>query len=221
MTKLIIFDLDGTLLDTLKDIADACNFALAQCGCPPRRLEEYNQLVGRGISNLFRGALPEDKRTDENIEAMRNHFVPYYREHICDSTLPYDGIYGMLDALAEKGVRFAIASNKYQEGTEQLYGHFFGKYGFTCVAGQKEGRPIKPDPEIIFEAMSASGNVKKEETIYCGDSDVDMLTGHNAGVRTIGAAWGFRGRKELESCPHWLIAENPEEILMAMKTESE
>ncbi len=194
MTKLIIFDLDGTLLDTREDIANACNYALRMCGCPERRMDEYNMLVGRGIMNLFRGALPEGMRGDEGlIMDMRNHFVPYYNEHIDDCTRPYEGIIGMLDRLAEAGISFAVASNKYQEGTEVLVRRFFGDYDFKCILGQREGKPIKPDPEIVREAMEAAG-AALEETVYCGDSDVDMQTGLNAGVRTVGVAWGFRTR---------------------------
>ena len=118
MIKLAIFDLDGTLIDTMEDIVSACNHALKDCGCPQRQLEEYNMLIGRGIFNLFRGALPEDRRSEEMVEKMHGSFVPYYNEHICDHTAPYPGIYGMLDRLTEAGISLAVASNKYQEATE-------------------------------------------------------------------------------------------------------
>ena len=216
MTRLIIFDLDGTLLDTREDIANACNYALRMCGCPERRLDEYNMLVGRGIYNLFRGALPEEKRTEEMVMEMKNHFVPYYNEHIDDCTRPYPGIIDMLDTLSDRGISFAIASNKYQEGTEALVAKYFGKYGFVRILGQREGKPIKPDPEIVKEAMSAAPDVTVEDTVYCGDSDVDMQTGQNAGVRTIGVTWGFRTKKELSAYNPWLLVENPAEIAEAL-----
>jgi phosphoglycolate phosphatase len=216
MTKLVIFDLDGTLLDTMEDIAGACNQSLEACGCPPRRLEEYNMLVGRGIFNLFRGALPEDMRTDMMVEKMYSHFVPYYNEHICDKTKPYPGIYDMLDRLAAEGIAFAVASNKYQEGTEILIDRLFGKYDFVSILGQREGKPIKPDPEIVHEAMSAFGDISKEEVVYCGDSDVDMQTGINAGVRTIGVTWGFRTREELASYSPWMLADMAEDVCKAI-----
>ena len=130
MIKLIIFDLDGTLLDTREDIADACNYALRMCGCPERALDEYNLLVGRGICNLFRGALPPERRTEEMVTKMKNHFVPYYNEHICDKTRPYPGITEMLDTLDSAGIAFAIASNKYQEGTEILADRLLKKYDY-------------------------------------------------------------------------------------------
>ncbi len=220
MTKLVIFDLDGTLLDTREDIANACNHALEMCGCPKRMLDEYNMLVGRGIFNLFRGALPEDMRTDEMVLKMRDFFVPYYNEHIDDCTKPYPGIINMLDSLAAEGISFAVASNKYQEGTEALVGKYFGRYDFACILGQREGKPIKPDPEIVGEAMAAAG-ADADETIYCGDSDVDMQTGINAGVRTVGVTWGFRTREELSAYNPWLLAENAEEIITAAIRDSE
>lgn len=216
MTKLIIFDLDGTLLDTREDIANACNHALRMCGCPERRLEEYNMLVGRGIYNLFRGALPEGKRTEEMVMKMKSHFVPYYNEHIDDCTRPYPGIIDMLDTLAAQGMSFAIASNKYQEGTEALVAKYFSRYSFARILGQRDGKPIKPDPEIVMEAMSAVENVTTAETVYCGDSDVDMQTGQNSGVRTIGVTWGFRTREELSAYNPWLLVENPAEIADAL-----
>ncbi len=220
MTKLVIFDLDGTLIDTMEDIAGACNHALESCGCPLRRLDEYNMLVGRGIFNLFRGALPEERRNEEMVDRMYRHFVPYYNEHICDRTRPYPGIYEMLDRLAAEGIAFAVASNKYQEGTEILIDRLFGKYRFVSILGQREGKPIKPDPEIVNEAMSALEGIQKEDVVYCGDSDVDMQTGINAGVRTIGVTWGFRTREELASYSPWVLAEKAEDICNAVLTEN-
>ena len=221
MTKLVIFDLDGTLIDTIEDIAGACNHALEACGCPPRRLDEYNMLVGRGIFNLFRGALPEDRRSEEMVRQMHSHFVPYYNEHICDRTSPYPGIREMLEALSKEGIRFAVASNKYQEGTEILLEKLFSKYDFVKILGQRDGKPIKPDPEIVREAMSAVEGIGPENVIYIGDSNVDMQTGINAGVRTIGVAWGFRTREELAAYSPWLLAERPEDIADAILKQNE
>lgn len=212
MTKLVIFDLDGTLIDTLEDIANACNYALGQCGCPTRRLEEYNMRVGRGIYNLFRYALPEDRRSEEMVMKMRDHFVPYYNEHICDCTKPYPGIIEMMDNLSQKGIRLAVASNKYQEGTETLVRKFFGEYDIVKVLGQREGQPIKPDPAIVHEILKCTSGISEKEVVYCGDSDVDMQTGLNAGVRTIGVTWGFRTREELEKFNPYALAESPAEL---------
>ena len=212
MIKLAIFDLDGTLLDTLGDIAGACNHALKACGCPIHDTEKYKTFVGRGIMNLFRSALPERHRSEEMVMKMKNAFVPYYNEHKNDLTSPYPGITSLLDALAAKGIRLAVASNKYQEATEELVTQHFGGYSFACVLGQREGRPIKPDAGIILEAMACCGDVSPDEVIYCGDSDVDMQTGINAGVKTAAATWGFRTREELAAYSPCLLADNPEEI---------
>lgn len=220
MTKLVIFDLDGTLIDTMADIADACNHALEACGCPPRPLKDFNMLVGRGIFNLFRDALPEGLRTEEMVSRMHSHFVPYYNEHICDRSMPYPGIHEMLDALEKKGIAFAVASNKYQEGTEILVGKLFGKHRFVSILGQRDGQPIKPDPQIVHEAMEAAGCNDRNEVVYCGDSDVDMQTGINAGVRTIGVTWGFRTREELASYSPWKLAESAEDIIKAITEEN-
>jgi phosphoglycolate phosphatase len=212
MTRLIIFDLDGTLLDTIDDLAAACNHALMNCGCPARQRDEYYRLVGRGIDNLFRGALPESMKDDGTVRKMRSFFVPYYNAHGCDLTKPYDGITEMLEKLSDKGIKLAVASNKYQEGTEALVKKFFSGFDFVRILGQREGKPIKPDPQIVLEAMEGVPGIRKDEVIYCGDSDVDMQTGNNAEVKTIGVTWGFRTKEELLRHNPCLLADTPGEI---------
>ena len=216
MTKLAIFDLDGTLIDTLEDIAGACNHALEAGGFPRRRLDEYNMLVGRGVFNLCRNALPEGCRDENTVMTTFERFRSYYDEHICDRSRPYPGIYDMLDRLTEKGISLAVASNKYQAGTGFLISRLFGKYSFVSVLGQREGKPIKPDPGIVYEVMDAIDDITADEVVYCGDSDVDMQTGINAGVRTIGVTWGFRTREELAAYEPWLIADTADEVCNAI-----
>ncbi|MGN1046394.1 MAG: HAD family hydrolase [Candidatus Cryptobacteroides sp.] len=213
MTKLAIFDLDGTLLNTIEDLAESCNHALTVCGFPARDLKEYNLMVGRGIYNLFRAALPEEARTEENVKRMAEVFIPYYDIHKCDLTRPYDGIKEMLDALSRAGVGLAVASNKYQEGAEGVVSHYFPDVDFVKVLGQSEGRPIKPSPEIVEEIMREAGVTDKGEVAYIGDSDVDMMTGANAGVRTIGVTWGFRSREELLEHNPWRTVDTPQELM--------
>ena len=133
-----------------------------------------------------------------------------------DRTRPYSGIIDMLEKLSAAGVKFAVASNKYQSGTETLVSRFFGKFDFTAIFGQRDGFPIKPDPAIVSEAMAALPGVTKDDVVYCGDSDVDMQTGINAGVRTIGVTWGFRSREELGSYGPWLLADDPSQIVEAL-----
>ena len=213
MTKLVIFDLDGTLIDTREDIANACNYALEGCGYPTRPIEEYNMMVGRGIDNLFRAAMPAEEVCEENVSKMRSIFVPYYNEHKCDFTKPYPGIMETLEALSQKGLHFAVASNKYQEGTEQLVEKFFGRYEFVAILGQRDGKPIKPDPLIVAEAMEGVEGIMLDEVVYCGDSDVDMQTGIGAGVRTVGVTWGFRTREELLAYSPWQMIDYPTELI--------
>lgn len=212
MIRLVVFDLDGTLLNTRDDLGTATNYALSQLGFPTVELSKYNFLVGRGIMNLFKGALPEGEKTEENALKMREIFLKYYGEHNCDLTCPYEGIPEVLKMLQDKGVKIAIASNKYQKGTEDLAAHFFPKTSFLRILGQREGFPIKPDPEIVAEVLRSSDGITKEETVYIGDSNVDMQTGINAEVRTIGVLWGFRTREELEAYNPWHLSTEPSEL---------
>ena len=212
MTKLIIFDLDGTLLDTIEDLGNACNYALKKCGFPERDMSEYNSLVGRGIYNLFRKALPPEADGDEYVMKMKEFFIPYYDMHKTDRTRPYKGIPELLEKISDSGIKLAIASNKYQDGTEKLAEKFFREYKFEAILGQRDGMPIKPDPEIVYEAMQAAGIEDKSDVVYVGDSDVDMITGNNAGVRTIGVTWGFRTKEELLLHSPWKTADSPEQI---------
>lgn len=212
MTKLAIFDLDGTLLNTVADLGNATNYALKTLGFPEHRQEEYKFLCGKGIYNLFRQALPANSSNDENISKMRNLFIPYYDKHKCDYTTPYEGIPEMLETITSKGIQIALASNKYQDGAEKLIEQFFGKYKFLKILGQREGQPIKPDPAIVEQILAMDPSISKEEVVYIGDSDVDMQTGANAGVRTIGVLWGFRSQKELEAFSPYKIASSPKEL---------
>ena len=209
MTKLAIFDLDGTLLDAVKDLGNATNHALTECTHP---IEAYYQMVGRGIYNLFRAAVPAGQSTEEVVQRMASIFIPYYDAHKCDFTRPYDGIPAMLKTITAAGVRLAVASNKYQDGAEKLVHHFFGEYDFVRILGQREGQPIKPDPAIVDQVLAEVPSVTKSETVYVGDSNVDMQTGLNAGVRTVGVSWGFRTREELAAYSPSAIVDTPEEL---------
>ena len=212
MTKLAIFDLDGTLLNTVEDLGNATNYALEQCGFPTHPIEAYYQMVGRGIYNLFRAAVPSEYATEDNVQKMASYFQPYYDAHKCDFTRPYDGILQMLDTITGKGVRLAVASNKYQDGAEKLVHHFFGEHDFVKILGQREGQPIKPDPAIVDQILAEAPSITKSETVYVGDSNVDMQTGANAEVRTIGVTWGFRSREELASYNPSAIVDSAEAL---------
>lgn len=212
MKKLVIFDLDGTLLNTIADLAAATNQALQHYGYPAHEVEAYRFFVGNGINKLFERALPETEPTEENILKIRSQFVPYYDTHNADLSRPYPGIPELLRALQQKGIKIAVASNKYQAATRKLIAHYFPEINFVEVLGQREGIPAKPDPSIVNEIRIKAG-VDEKETLYAGDSDVDMQTAHNAGVTAVGVAWGFRPRTELEALHPAYIIEKAEELL--------
>ena len=194
--RLAIFDLDGTLLDTVADLANATNQALAQCGYPTHPTDAYYQFVGNGINKLFYRALPEEARTEENVLRIRSLFVPYYNEHNADDSRPYPGVSELLRELQAQGIQVAVASNKYQQATVKLVRHFFPDIRFAAVYGQREGVAIKPDPTIVADILNDTG-ISRSDTIYIGDSGVDMQTARNAEVESIGVSWGFRSVEEL------------------------
>ncbi|MBP3682685.1 MAG: HAD-IA family hydrolase, partial [Rikenellaceae bacterium] len=184
-TRLVIFDLDGTLLDTIGDLAASCNHTLEQFGHPTHPTDAYRMFVGNGIAKLVERALPEKCRTAEYVERVRLAFVEYYRAHIADFTRPYEGVPALLERLAEQGVQLAVASNKFHEGTVALIDHFFGCERFVAVYGQRAGVPIKPDPTVVRQIIAEAG-VVREEVLYVGDSGVDMQTAVAADVRSVG-----------------------------------
>lgn len=212
MKKLVIFDLDGTLLDTIADLAAATNYALQACGYPTHDTDAYRFFVGNGINKLFERALPEGTRSKENVLKIRSLFVPYYNEHNADLSRPYPDIENLLETLQKKGYMLAVASNKYHEATQKLIKQYFPRINFLAILGQRENIPAKPDPQVVYEIMEKAG-VERNEVVYIGDSSVDMQTGANAGVTTIGVCWGFRPRTELEAYNPSLIAEQAEDIL--------
>lgn len=211
MKKLIIFDLDGTLLNTIADLAHSTNYALSKLGYPTHEMEKYNFMVGNGINKLFERALPEGAKTEENVLRVRKEFIPYYDKHNADYSSPYPGIPELLTYLPSKGIQLAVASNKYQSATQKLIAHYFPEIHFTAVFGQREGINVKPDPTIVFDILKLT-DVSKEEVLYVGDSGVDMQTAANAGVTACGVTWGFRPRTELEEFSPEYIVEKAEQI---------
>ena len=211
-TKLVIFDLDGTLLATIDDLAAATNHALQQNGYPAHERSAYRYFVGNGITRLVERALPEAARDEETVMRVRRDFVDYYSEHNTDRTRPYPGIESLVGKIAERGVRMAVASNKYQAATAKLIDRYFPAGTFCVVLGQREGIEPKPDPTIVFDILCETG-CKKTETLYVGDSKVDMLTAANSGLRSVGVTWGFRPRAELEEHGAKYIIDEPDRLL--------
>lgn len=212
MKRLIIFDLDGTLLDTVADLAAAVNYALDGMGHPRHNVDTIRTFVGNGIGKLLERSLPEGERTEENLARMRAAFLPYYDAHNADLSRPYPGVAAVLEELQRRGLMLAVASNKYQAATERLVAHFFPSVRFVRVLGQREHVPVKPDPAIVRDILASAG-VEAEEVLYVGDSGVDMQTARNATVDAVGVAWGFRSREELEAFSPLAVIDGAEELL--------
>ena len=202
MKKLVIFDLDGTLLNTIADLAQSTNHALSVLGYPMHEESAYNFMVGNGINKLFERALPEGEKSEENVLRVRKEFVPHYDRHNADKSRPYQ----------LQGLQIAVASNKYQAATQKLIAHYFPKIDFVAIFGQREGVNVKPDPTIVEDIISIA-KVDKKDVLYVGDSGVDMQTAINAGVTSCGVTWGFRPRTELEEFNPDYIVDRAEEIL--------
>lgn len=209
---LIIFDLDGTLLNTIGDLAEAANVMLRKRNLPQHTYEEYCTFVGNGIMRLVERALPEELRTAESVAAARQDFLSYYIDHIDRKTKPYEGIVQLLGNLQAAGVSLAVASNKFQAGTGELIHRFFPEIGWVAVYGQRPDVPLKPDPAVVEEILSGV-NIPRERVLYVGDSGVDIETAHRAGIKAVGVTWGFRSRSELEAAGADQIVDRAEEIL--------
>ena len=212
MKKLAIFDLDGTLLNTIEDLGHAANYALASKGLPIHNLASYPFMVGNGVRNLLLKAAPEAFHSEGAINELLKTFKEYYNEHNCEASTPYEGIPVLLHSLSEMGVKIAVASNKYQEATEKIIKHYFPDIDFIAINGQQEGIPVKPDPSIIFDIISKT-QITKDETVFIGDSGVDIDTARRACIDSIGVTWGFRSEKELTEHYADNIVHRPTEIL--------
>lgn len=195
--KLILWDLDGTLIDTLEDLAEAVNHALTLRGLPLHTVAEYRRMVGHGVRNLVKQALPQELQADDAyIDAALADFKTYYSAHIDVHTRPYSGMQELLANLSAAGIKMAVTSNKFQEGTEHLIKEFFPAVDFVAILGNRPGYPLKPSPEIVEEVLSAAG-VSRPDAILVGDSPTDMHTAANGGIDAIAVGWGYRTVKEL------------------------
>ena len=212
MKRLVIFDLDGTLLNTIGDLAASCNEVLSRHALPLHTYDEYCNFVGNGITRLVERAIPEELRTEEFIAFVRADFVEYYSAHIDTHTLPYEGINELLDVLPQKGVTMAVASNKFHAGTEKLIKKFFPDTPFVAIYGQRPDVPLKPHPMVVEQILAESG-FSAEETLFVGDSAVDMQTARAAGIRGVGCSWGFRSREELLSESPYAIIDHPMQLI--------
>ncbi|MDE6427112.1 MAG: HAD-IA family hydrolase [Ruminococcus sp.] len=204
-----IFDLDGTLADTLYDLADATNYGLEKLGYPVHPYESYRQFVGNGVQKLCWRALPDDKKDDTG--KLLEIFSGYYGKHFLDKTRLYDGMKNCLEILRENNVILAVATNKSQNFAREIIDKLLPEFNFVKVLGGCAERPKKPDTAIIDEIIS---DFPEEENIFMiGDSNVDIQTAKNAGIRSIGCVWGFRGIEELTGAGADFIADIPEDIV--------
>lgn len=207
--RCVIFDLDGTLLDTLDDLTDSVNAALLKYGFSVRTKEEVRHFVGNGIAKLIERAVPEGTGKEET-KKVYEYFCDYYREHCQDKTRPYEGIEPLLSDLKAKGYQLAIVSNKADFAVKELNDHFFKKWVSVAI-GEKEGVLRKPAPDTVFTAMKEL-DMSKDDCIYVGDSDVDIQTAENAGISCISVTWGFRDVDFLKRNGAKIFARTPDEI---------
>ena len=197
MERLVIFDLDGTLLNTIADLGNAANHTLAELGLPQHSLDEYRLMVGNGMRKLIMRALPQDKASDDAfVDSTLAAFLSYYADHIDVYTKPYSGIPELINSLSTRGYKLAVASNKIQAGAERLIEKFFPGIPFVAVMGNSPDYPLKPDAALVEYIMKKAGT-DRDHTIMIGDSGTDIQTARNANIPIIAVSWGFRPRHEL------------------------
>ena len=203
--RTVLFDMDGTLLDTLEDLRESTNHVLREMGYPERSLEEMRRFVGNGAEMQIRRAVPEGT-SEENIAKVLRAYRAYYQEHCRIKTKVYDGLLDMLDALKARGVKTAVVSNKPDEAVKKLSEEYFGGR-MDYAVGAKDGRRCKPYPDMVDAALEALGETR-EGAVFIGDSEVDVQTGLNAGLPVIAVSWGFRSRETIAEAGATVIADD-------------
>lgn len=212
MVKYIIFDLDGTLVNSVYDLADSVNFVLEQNGYKTHPLESFYYFVGNGTLKLIERALPEEKRQREEIERVHTQFAEHYSKNYLNKTIPYDGVQNLLDELHRQNIKYAVASNKTDIFTREIIEKLFPSNQFDMVVGKKASNPTKPNPKIVYDILEGK-DLKLNEILFVGDSNVDVETGHNANIKTVGCLWGFRDEKELKEAGADYLISSPPELL--------
>ena len=210
MYQNVIFDLDGTLLNTIDDLAAAGNWVCQNHGWPTHTVEEYKRYVGSGMARLAVRFSPEEWHTEEGVQKILDEFLPYYAAHKEDKTAPYPGVPELLEHLRAAGVSIAVLSNKAHALAVPVIEVYFPQK-FQYIQGGVEGLPLKPDPALLLKLMENMG-ATQENTLFVGDSDVDIRTAKHAGVTSCGVLWGFRGREELEREGADLLASSAKEL---------
>lgn len=205
---IVIFDLDGTLLNTIGDLAASVDYVMRSRNLPEHTDAEYRQMVGGGIKRLVERALPDDlAHNSAYVEECVTEFRRYYVDNIDRYTEPYEGMHSLLSELRALGVEVAVASNKFQHGTERLVAKFFGDIDFVAIEGNREGAPLKPDPAIVHNILRQT-SIDPSRAIMVGDSGIDIRTAKAAGIDSVGVAWGFRFAEELIEAGASIVVEN-------------
>lgn len=220
MKKLIIFDLDGTILNTIGGIGSACNEMLAHYGLPTWKLSDYEKFVGDGSRMLIKRALPAEKAADEAfVDAAKDIYLGYYRANLARETRPYEGMPELLGQLQEMGYTLAVASNKFDDGAKFLVPHFYPQIRWAAVEGQKPGGPLKPEPGIISDAIhnSDSTGLDIAQILYVGDCEVDIQSAERSGLDYVLCTWGFRRRAALEAAGAKALIDTPLGLLEHLK----
>ena len=215
MIKAVIFDLDGTLVNSLEDLAISTNYALNLFGFPIHETDKYKYFIGDGMQKLIERVLPEDNRDSETKTKVFDAFINYYSKHYLDKTVAYEGIHNVIKTLKQDGIKIAVVSNKADKMAKIVVEKIFGDI-FDFVVGKRDGYPTKPDPKLTLEVIDILG-VKPEDCAFVGDSGMDMAASVNAGCIGIGALWGFRTKEELQSNGADYVAQQPLEIIDIIK----
>lgn len=208
----IIFDLDGTLLDTIADIALCSNTVLARWRCPTFPVSRYAELVGDGLSNLARKVLPVERNSSSDVAAFVDEYRVEYQDRWNETSSHYPGVPELLDELVTRGIALAVLSNKRDDFTQVCVSHFFPNTPFQEIRGERAGCPIKPDPTSALEIAQKLG-VEAAHCLFVGDSEIDVMTGQRAGMRSVGVLWGFRSRRTLEEAGCEAFISAPAELL--------
>ena len=212
MIKLVAFDLDGTLVNSLEDLADSANRAFKDLGFSEHDVNEYRYFVGSGVDILFKRALPEGKNGKEMIQKARSLFEEYYNQSYCNKTRPYESVKELLEELKDHHYKIAVLSNKPDHFARHILETLFSETEFDFILGASDRLPKKPEPDGLLQCLNEL-RIQAEDCIYCGDSDVDILFAHNAGIQAVGAAWGFRGIDELDEAGADYVINYPTDLL--------
>ncbi len=215
MIKAVLFDLDGTLVNSLDDLANACNYALEQNGFPTHETEKYKYFVGNGIPNLIKRILPENSRQEETLAKVSAKFYEHYSVHYADNTCTYKGLPELVSNIKKQGIKVAVVTNKADAPANEVVNRLLPNT-FDLVYGQREGIPTKPDPTLTLMAMEELG-VEPKECIFIGDSGMDVATGVNSGAVPVGVLWGFRKAEELLQNGARYLIDAPEKLLDIIK----